>query len=244
MCTNEIFQVTFRAIHPARLELVSSILTTSNLHVTRPFRRDRKFVYYTYFFQFYKKKARKRGKKRKKKKQFARRPLWGQRTSSSRDWRWILVSRDRVVGFVADVSICRAFPSCPQLSYKSSASFIPPASNVNTCESQRRSSFSRRYILYQCAHHRELYHYRSLSREEEKQRGRYKDNNVFGEEWHSRSRPPQYELHRRLKLVRGKKKKKKQVQTSGCRRCRDLHIKWVGIYNGRSRAVPSNIRDK
>lgn len=30
------------------------------------------------------------------------------------------------------------------------------------------------------------------------------------------------------------KKKKASVHTSGCRRCRDLHIKWVGIYNGRS----------
>ena len=65
-----------------------------------------------------------------------------------------------------------------------------------------------------------------------------KDNNVFDEE-NGTTRVvicPQYELHWRLKLVRGEKKKKKKstCATSGCRRCRDLHIKWVGIYNGRS----------
>lgn len=44
-----------------------------------------------------------------------------------------------------------------------------------------------------------------------------KDNSVFDEKWHySRSRSPQYELHRRLKLVRiGKEKKKKEE--SKCR---------------------------
>lgn len=39
-----------------------------------------------------------------------------------------------------------------------------------------------------------------------------KDNNVFDEEWHySRSRPPHYELHWRLKLVRvGREKKRRK----------------------------------
>lgn len=62
-----------------------------------------------------------------------------------------------------------------------------------------------------------------------------KDNNVFDEE-NGTTRAVirhEYELHWRLKLVRGERKKR-NVQTWGCRRCRDLHIKWVGIYNGRS----------
>ena len=73
----------------------------------------------------------------------------------------------------------------------------------------------------------------------------------------------QYELHRRLKLVRdGKKKKKKKEREERerervlglSRRWRDLHIKWLEIYNGRGpeevpaiRAInkePPSLRDK